>query len=60
MEVQIKIDVESEKQAKAIQAAMNDPETRAFAIIVGTLLSKNPRTCSRILTYVEDLLTEGK
>jgi hypothetical protein len=50
----IHIDVTDEREATAIQRAMADPETRAFVVIVGTLLPFSDRARARILTFVAD------
>lgn len=54
------IEVKDRAEAAAIQAALQDPETRAFVVIVGNLLPHTRRTQKRILDFVTDSLDEDK
>lgn len=44
--------------AQVIQRALGDPDVRAFAIIVGTLLPLTDRQRKRVMTFVVDQVAE--
>jgi hypothetical protein len=52
------IEVASKREGEIIDAALNDPTTRAFVQVVGALLPFTPRQRARILNYVKDKLDE--
>lgn len=54
----LKIQVKDQSEADAINTALSDPATRAFVVIVGTLLPFGERARTRILSFVNDKLNE--
>lgn len=53
------VEVQSRDEARAVQAAMSNPEARAFVIVVGTLLQlESDRARRRVLLFVSDRLAE--
>lgn len=56
----LKIQVKDQSEADAIANALNDPGTRAFVVIVGTLLPFGDRARTRILNFVNDKLNDDK
>lgn len=56
--MKIRIEVKDRAEGDAIQLALGDPETRAFVVIVGTLLPFSDRAKRRILEFVADSATD--
>ena len=56
--MKVAITVKDRDQAKAVQTAMADPSTRAFVIMVGSLLPLGPRARKRVLEFVADRIDE--
>lgn len=54
----VRIEVKDKGEADAITTALNDPATRAFVVIVGSLLPFGDRARTRILNFVNDTLDE--
>lgn len=54
----LRIPVKDRSEAEAIERALGDPSTRAFVVIVGTLLPLGDRARARVLTFVNDKLNE--
>lgn len=54
----LRIAVKDKAEAESIERALTDPMTRAFVVIVGTLLPLGDRARTRILTFVNDKLDE--
>lgn len=52
------ITVADRREADAIKTALDDPTTRAFVVIVGTLLPLTPKERQRVMTFVGDKLDE--
>lgn len=52
------IEVKDRKEADAIKTALEDQTTRAFVVVVGTLLPLSPRARKRVMDFVTDKLTE--
>jgi hypothetical protein len=51
--------VKDRDEARAVQTAMADPQTRAFVLMVGTLLQlPTDRARRRVLQFVTDKLAE--
>jgi hypothetical protein len=50
----IRIEVKDQSEGESIARALNDPMTRAFVVIVGTLLPLGDRARTRILTFIND------
>jgi hypothetical protein len=59
MKAVVKVDTRSDKVA--IETAMTDPATKAFVIVMGTLLQlPSDRARRRVLIYVHDRLEEQR
>lgn len=56
--MKISITVKDRAEKEAIERAMSDPQTRAFVVVVGTLLPFSDRARRRILNYVADRVEE--
>ena len=54
----VRIEVKDKSEGESIQRALEDPATRAFVAIVGTLLPLGDRARRRVLTFVNDKLNE--
>jgi hypothetical protein len=54
----IRVEVKDKSEGEAILAALQDPETRAFVVVVGTLLPFSDRRRKRVLEYVADSLSD--
>ncbi len=54
----IQISVKDKTEGEAIERALTDPMTRAFVVIVGTMLPLGDRERTRILTFVNDKLND--
>ena|SRR5688572_27765731 len=54
----VRIPVKDKGEAENIERAMADPSTRAFVNIVGALLPLGDRARTRVLTFVNDQLSE--
>lgn len=52
------IEVKDRKEADAIKTALEDPTTRAFVVVVGTLLPLTIRERKRVMTFVADKLED--
>jgi hypothetical protein len=52
------VDVKSRKEADLLRLALEDPATRASAIVLGALLPLTPRERERVKLFVEDRLAE--
>jgi hypothetical protein len=50
----IKVPVKTRQEGEAIRVALTDPQTRAFVVLVGTLLPFSDRARERILRFVAD------
>lgn len=59
--MRVAVEVKNRTEAKAIKAAMDDPEVRAFVLVMGELLQlPSARARIRVLKFVEDFLEEEK
>lgn len=56
--MKVTTEVKDKGEADALRAAMDDPTTRAFVIVVGTLLPLGHNTRRRILQFVSDKLSD--
>lgn len=54
----MRIPVKDKQEGEAIARALDDPMTRAFIIIVGTLSPLGERARTRVLSFVNDKLNE--
>lgn len=52
------IEVTDRREADAIKTALDDPTTRAFVVVVGTLLPLTDRERKRVMMFVSDKLDE--
>lgn len=52
------IDVSSRKEADAIKSGLEDPEVRAFVVVLGTLKELEPRARQRVLQNVIDRFSD--
>lgn len=52
------IETKNRNEADAIKRALEDPETRAFVVIVGTLLPFTDRARRRVLDFVADHVSD--
>lgn len=53
------IEVANRQEADAVKRAMEDPTTRAFVLVMGTLAAlPSDRARQRVMTYVADRLQE--
>jgi hypothetical protein len=52
------IEVKSKKEGELIKRGLDDPVTRAFVQVVGSLLPLTPRARERVLIFVKDSLDE--
>jgi hypothetical protein len=51
--------VKNRREAAAIRTALDDPQTRAFVLTMGTLLQlPSEQARRRVLTFVADMLNE--
>lgn len=56
--MRVGVEVGSRQEGVALQVAMADPATRAFVLVVGTLLPLSPSQRSRVLGYVTEQLAD--
>lgn len=54
----LRIPCKDKTEAESISRALEDPATRAFVVIVGTLLPFGQHARTRILSFVNDKLDE--
>lgn len=59
--MKVTVDVKDKQEKSAVIAAMSDPVTRAFVLIMGTLMQlPNDRARKRVLSFVADHEDERK
>lgn len=57
--MKVAVDVKNRQEADAVRRAMDDPQTRAYVLVVGTLLSlPSDRARQRVMRFVADHLNE--
>lgn len=54
----IHLAVKDQAEGESIERALADPMTRAFIVIVGTLLPLGDRERTRVLTFINDKVNE--
>jgi len=55
----IEVEIRKAKDGPAIQRALEDPETYALIVIIGSLLPFSPRRQSAILNFATAMLEEA-